>query len=257
MKQLPTMDIGDRIVFGGTGSGNLNSVLPDEVENLDPDYSVYPQNNESFGFITRGCIRKCPFCVVPEKEGLIRQVSTISAIVKHKKVNFLDNNILAFNNHLDVLKELVEKRTYCRFMQGLDIRLVTKENGELLSKLRYLKEYTFAFDDIKYFECIKEKLKFLNWRHEWQLRFFVYCHPDMKISTVLFRINWLKKQKILPYLMRDISCWKSDNSNFYVDLAGYTNQPGIFKLYEFEEYLYERTTDLARIKKSLELYKTN
>lgn len=58
--------IGENIIFGGTGV-DLTTNLPDEIEDCDPDYSIYPNNNTSYGFITRGCIRSCAFCKVPKK----------------------------------------------------------------------------------------------------------------------------------------------------------------------------------------------
>jgi radical SAM superfamily enzyme YgiQ (UPF0313 family) len=53
----------------------LKKVLPDEIENLKPDYSLYPGFDYSIGFSTRGCFRNCHFCVVPEKEGMFKKVN--------------------------------------------------------------------------------------------------------------------------------------------------------------------------------------
>ena len=59
-----------QIVKGGTGYG-LYENLPAEIEYTFPDYSIYPQYPFAVGFLTRGCIRKCPWCIVPKKEGWI------------------------------------------------------------------------------------------------------------------------------------------------------------------------------------------
>ena len=58
------------IIKGGTGYG-LDNRLPDEVEHIYPDYSLYPKltHETAYGFLTRGCPRGCSFCVVAEKEG--------------------------------------------------------------------------------------------------------------------------------------------------------------------------------------------
>ena len=58
----------DRVVEGGSGYG-LDNHLPDEVEHIMPDYSLYPQFNAAYGFLTRGCPRACPFCIVAPKKG--------------------------------------------------------------------------------------------------------------------------------------------------------------------------------------------
>ena len=236
MQTKRTIFHGENIVFGGTGY-SLKIKLPDEIENLNPDYSIYPDNNISYGFISRGCIRKCYFCKVPEKEGKIHQVNTINNIVKHDKVKFLDNNILALPNHKEILKELVDKKIKCQFTQGLDIRLINKENSELLSKLNYLNNYFFAFDGWKYLKIIKKKLLLLSWAKKWQLHFFVYCHPDMKLSNIIKRLEYLRSNKCFSYLMRDIKCFQSENSQFFSIVLEWCNNPQRFSSLTFSNYM--------------------
>jgi hypothetical protein len=229
-------------IIGGTGY-SLSIELPLEIEDMEPDYSIYPYNNISYGFITRGCIRKCPFCKVPEKEGTIHIVSSVDKIVRHKITKFLDNNILAYNRHKEVLKELVDKNIKCQFNQGLDIRLIDEENSILLSKLNYYKEYIFAFDDIKYENIIREKLKLMLWRKPWQLKFFVYVDITMTKEETEERINFLKDNQCLPYIMRNISCWSSPYRKWYNDIAAWCNQPGLFKTLDFDEFCKRRYKD--------------
>ena len=244
------------IINGGVGY-DLNNKLSKEVEDLEPDYLLYPDNNISYGFITRGCIRNCEFCVVPKKEGLIHQVNTISKIVKHKKVKFLDNNILAYRSHLDILAELKDKKIRCQFNQGLDIRLINHNNAKLLSELKYIGEYVFAFDDIKDKDQIEKGLLILKKYilKDWKIKFYIYCNPCMDIQEdVLYRINWCRKNKVLPYLMRDVSCWKSDKKDFYTDLCAYCNQPNMFKKLSFGQFMEKRTNNVQRQKESKRIY---
>lgn len=250
---------GDNIIFGGTGF-DVTTVLPPEVESFRPDYSIYPENDSSYGFISRGCIRKCTFCFVPKKEGKIRQVDTIGNIIQHKKVRFLDNNILALPNHLEILQELVDRKLHCQFNQGMDIRLLTPESSALISKLNYLGDIIFAFDDWSYLPLIEEKIKLLKWRRPFRIKFYVYTNPKDHVSNLVKRIEWLRKRKFLPYVMRDITCWSSENSDFYVDVAAWANQPSFFKNMSFEEFLIKRHRERgkpneARIKKSRSLYR--
>lgn len=223
---------GNGITFGGSGF-DIHENLPNEINKCPPDYSIYPGNDTSYGFISRGCIRHCGFCSVPEKEGWIHQVDTVDNIVKHNQVKFLDNNILALPNHMDILKELVEKQIKCQFNQGLDIRLLNKYNCVPLSLMNYWKEYTFAFDDISYLKTIESKVHLLNWDHPYKFRFFVYCNPKMEISNICRRVEWIRKHGFLPYIMRDISCWGSKYESFFNDLAAYGNQPNVFKKKNF------------------------
>lgn len=247
---------GKDVEFGGTGV-DIEKKLPDNIEREEPDYSLYPENKYSYGFISRGCIRNCSFCFVPKKEGMIKQVATVDSIVRHKVTKFLDNNILALPNHKDILQELVEKQVKCQFNQGLDLRLVDAENSQLLSKMNYFGEYIFAFDNWAYRRIIEEKIKLLSWRKDWQLKFFVYIHPEMPLAETVKRIVWLKGNQCLPYIMRDISCWQSENSDFFVDLAAYCNQVNLFKKMEFSVFLEKRYKNKERIEKSKRLWNEN
>jgi len=95
------------INIGGSGY-DLSIQLPEEIDNLSEDYSLYPENNKAYGFITRGCTRKCNFCFVPLKEGDIKFYRHPSQIIKpeFKTTMFLDNNFLAYKEHLKILEYL-------------------------------------------------------------------------------------------------------------------------------------------------------
>lgn len=238
------------IDIGGSGV-SLSKTLPDEINCCDPDYSIYPDNDTSYGFLSRGCIRNCSFCIVREKEGLLKQVAIPSDIIRHKKVKFLDNNFLALKNHKELLKELIELHgVKIQFNQGLDIRLVDDENARLLSQLNYLGEYIFAFDDLSLLPVIETKMSILKKyiARDWGIKLFIYCHPRMNIPNDVFkRIMWCRKHKVLPYFMRDIECWASDNRRTYNDFSAWCNQPGIFKTHTYKRFCEKRRPQKNRI----------
>ena len=95
-------------MLGGPGLGIPNR-LPLHIENLMPDYSLYPDMDYSMGFTSRGCIRVCEFCIVPKLEGFYTECAPIQQFHKpeHKKIIILDSNILASST-----KKLDEKFTY-------------------------------------------------------------------------------------------------------------------------------------------------
>lgn len=242
--------------IGGVGY-NYDIKLPKEIDDLQEDYSIYPENNFSYGFITRGCIRNCYFCVVRKNEGNIYKYREPQDIIQHKKVFFMDNNILAYEKHKDILKWLVDNKINCQFNQALDIRLIDEENMLLLSQLRYINEYSFSFDDIGLEPIILDKLRLIKKyiAKDWKIRLFLYCNPSMDISSdVVYRIEFCKSNKVLPYLMRDQSCWKSKNKEFYIDLCGWCNQPNIIKKMTFKEFIIKRTNNQERIRKHINLY---
>jgi len=73
-------------------------------------------------------------------------------------------------------------------------------------------------------------------------------------KDVVYRVKWCKENNVLPYLMRDHSCWKSKHREFYIDLCAYCNQPSIFKKMTFKEFMGKRTNNLERRKSSIKLY---
>ena len=86
----------DQVITGGTGYKDYGG-LPSEVETCSPDYTMYPNWEPAVGFLTRGCVRHCEWCLVPRKEGLIRPAATWTDIKRpdSRRIIFLDNNVLA------------------------------------------------------------------------------------------------------------------------------------------------------------------
>ncbi len=250
----------DNLEIGGTGY-DFNIKLSEEIDNCPEDYSIYPDNNLSYGFITRGCIRKCEFCFVPKKEGKLYKYRNIDQIYhkEHQGIKFLDNNILAYDKHEEILKKLIDKNIKCEFNQGLDIRLLNESNVLLLSNLNYDGLYTFAFDDIKYKNIIEDKLNLLQkYFNEWRTRFFIFVSPKFTtIQNDIERADWCVEHKIFPYIMRHEDCYYDKNlKDFYVDLAAYYNQYNLCKKMNFEEYIFKRhLNNKNRAEKSLYIFK--
>lgn len=260
-KDRVTVEGCEWVQYGGIGSNNPSLKLPPEIENTDPFY--FDDEDTSYGFITRGCIRNCWFCKVPKYEGELTFYHDIERIVKHKKVKFLDNNILAYEKHCEVFQWLIDHNIKCEFNQGLDFRLVNEKNMELLSKLNYMGDYTFAFDDPKYQTLLDKKLVIMKKYvpQPWRLKFYIYYHPSMDIGQMLDRAEWCRKNLCKPYVMRDIACWEMDTKTkeFLIDFTAYCNQPAFFKKQTFEEYLVKtrypyKKDDTSRIDNSLEIY---
>lgn len=234
------------IDIGGSGV-DLQKKLPEEIEILPCDYSLYEgicDLSIAYGFISRGCIRNCSFCIVRQKEGDLHQVNTIDGVLQgKKKVKFFDNNFLALPNHMDLLRELIQKNIKCQFNQGLDIRLINHDNAYLISKLNHLGEIIFAFDDWKNREIISEKMRIVREYvvNEWKCKMFLYCSPEMDIASEVYpRIMWCRLNYVLPYFMRDLACWSATNKGDYADLSCWCNQPGIFKPMNYEQFYKKR-----------------
>ena len=243
--------------FGGIGSRDPHRKLPPEIEATAPWYG--PEEKTSYGFITRGCIRKCWFCKVPKYEGALKEYNTVESIVRGvpgEVVSFMDNNILAYPHHMEVFNWLIERGTRCEFNQGLDFRLVNDENLDALSRLNYEGEYIFAFDEPKYMPLLEKKLALMKKYipTPWKLKFYIYYHPDMELRQLFERVEWCRERECLPYVMRDAACWDCENKNFLIDYAAYCNQAGMFKKLTFEQLLDKREMSPARRASSLKVY---
>ena len=248
----------DNVEIGGSGY-DLKKKLSDGIEGLAPDYSLYPGNDTAYGFITRGCIRNCYFCFVPRKEGKLFWVRSPEAIASiwYKKVVFMDNNVLAYPTHKEVLQRVIDLGVKLTFNQGLDIRLVDDENAKLLSQMRYTGEYIFAFDDIASKDKVEEKYTIVKKYipADWKIKFFIYCHPTKTtMRDIRQRIEWCYNNKALPYIMRDFDCYTDKHSGFYTDLASWCNQPGIFKNMTFRQFLRKRVNTKKREATSKAIY---
>lgn len=148
----------DQIIRGGTGyaihgAGGEHYCqaedvpLPDEVEHIMPDYTIYGITDTAYGFLTRGCPRGCAFCIVAGKEGRrSRKVADLSEFWSgHPNIVLNDPNILACHEWRDLLGQLADSGAAVDFNQGLDARLLTPSKCEALNAVR-IKEVHFAWD---------------------------------------------------------------------------------------------------------------
>lgn len=137
----------DDTIKGGTGYGIMDE-LPPAIDEMFPDYSLYPDCHHAIGFLTRGCIRKCPWCVVPKKEGAIRPYSTWREIKRpdSRDIVFMDNNVLACAHGLEQIADMAGKDVRVDFNQGLDARLITDEVAGMLARLRWIRFIRMSAD---------------------------------------------------------------------------------------------------------------
>lgn len=132
----------DEVVKGGTGY-DIASRLPEEIDRLQPDYSIYPHipDDTAYGFLTRGCPNKCKWCVVPRKEGHIRPYMDVDeiAIDGRTKLVLMDNNILAAGDYaVSQMEKIIERGYRIDFNQALDARLVDARFAHLLAKIKWI-----------------------------------------------------------------------------------------------------------------------
>lgn len=259
-------DVLARVSYGGTGFYfDKAPPLPFYIEHHSPDYSLYlPYIQEqirkgkkesyfndylhySVGFTTRGCFRKCSFCVNKNYDRVIPHSPIDEFVSKDRKyIYLLDDNILAYEKWREVFDQLeATGKPFC-FKQGMDIRLLSEDKARVISQSHYHGDFTFAFDDIKDKELIERKL--ILWRKyaspsKRNTRFYVLVaynsQDENDIASAFERIKLLMKYQCLPYIMRYKSWSTSKYRGMYVTLARWCNQPSFFKKYSFREFCCE------------------
>jgi len=146
-------EFGSDIQIGGSGYC-LKQKLPDEIDSCFPDYKLYNHNKYALGFLTRGCNKRCVFCLVSRKEGRLNHsyADFEDFVPKHQKnVMLLDNNLLASENSTEILEKIIRRKYYVNFSQSLDIYRLTNRNVELLRKVNSVNS-RFTYPMI-YFSC--------------------------------------------------------------------------------------------------------
>ncbi len=278
-----------KILIGGTGffeDGGRN--LDKEIELGMPDYELYKEYVDakiesgrersyysdyidcSIGFLTRGCFRKCSFCVNKKYDRPFVNTEDVYSFHKpgNKLIYLWDDNFLSIGRKksLELLDKLIEVNVPFQFRQGLDLRLMNDEVAEKFQQCKYHGDFIFAFDYIQDKEIITKKLDIWRRHCKKETKLYVLCGFDARsndpkyginlnvpveqkdlidIENTFERIHILMKYGCLPYIMRYISYKDSPYRGIYTQLARWCNQPSHFKRMSFEEFCI-RNQDYAK-----------
>lgn len=221
--------------------------LMEKAENVLPDYSLVPSWNASILFSSRGCVRKCRFCSVPQIEPQFKAKSSIKHLIfpGHKKVILWDNNFLASPYWKNILEELIELNVEVDFNQGLDARLVNEEVASRLIKLR-LPILRLAYDSNGIKKSLEKGinlLKDVGFRGREIIVYCLYNHLDTP-EDFLNRIKDLLEWGVVAYPMRFeplkprpkntyiSSNWTADQLEMIADARRVIGYGGAFPPYE-------------------------
>jgi len=200
------------------GTGTSNSMTVEEVtgrNDLTPDYELYPWFKSSIGFSQRGCRLKCGFCVVPKKEGRVKDTRSISQIWRGeghpKEIHLLDNDFFGQASWESKCDEIEDGNFKICINQGINVRLIHSKGAGRLAKLRYYDDqfksrriYT-AWDNAKDEKVFDRGLGFLLGAGIPSRHIMVYMligyWPNETMDDVFFRFNKLQDYGVLPYPM--------------------------------------------------------
>lgn len=212
----------DAEIFIGGPALNEPNYLPNRelIDDIMPDYSLYGLDNKdgySLGFTSRGCIRRCPSCFVPNLEGDIREGTPIENFhyPLHKKMILLDNNILASPTRDRTFKYILDHDLKVNVSQAFDARLVDKEAAQQLKEMKlYNWHFTrrkmhFAWD---FMEAEREVLRGFNNLIESgitrsNISVYILVGYNTTLEEDLFRIHAISKMGFDPYVMVYNNLW--------------------------------------------------
>ena len=228
------------------------------------DYQQY-----SIGFLTRGCIRHCPFCI-NKLEDKIFPYSDLEWFLDEERdehgrlarpyIYLWDDNFLAADPAVwrARLQQLIDTGRPFQFRQGLDERMLAEssygeEMAEMLSKTKYHGDFIFAFDNWKDRPKIEKALKI--WKHynpKKGTKFYLFCGFKQNrefrdkfykdIWEIFQRIKVLMTYGCVGYLMRHEDYHNAPISNLYIQIARWCNQQAFYKKMSFWEYAYRNQT---------------
>lgn len=226
----------DEIIRGGTGYKDYGS-LPSDVESVFPDYSIYPGFKAAIGFLTRGCIRSCPWCIVPRKEGRIRPASTWREIKRpdSREIILMDNNVLACDHGLEQIDDMGGKPVWVDFNQGLDARLITPEVAKMLARLHWIRFVRMSCDTAAMLPVIEQAAAYLEEAGISRSRFWCYVLVQ-EVSEARDRVVRLAELNVQPFAQPYRDYDGGEPTQEQKDFARWVNNKAVFRSCGWDEY---------------------
>jgi hypothetical protein len=226
------------ISFGGSGLA-MDYRLPLNIELMKPDYGLYPFQEYSMGFTTRGCPNDCPWCIVHKKEGHFGIAQHIREFhdFRFKSCKLLDNNILVNKDwFFENTDWAIAHKVKLSITQGMDIRLLTDEIADQLKRIKFVdQQMCFAWDRMKDEKIVKAGIEMLR-DHGINIRrnvsFYVLSGFNTAFEQDLYRVKELQKTGAMAFVMK----YHDDNPELN-HLARYCDRRELYRSCTFEEYL--------------------
>lgn len=238
-----------KVIKGGTGyciklkngrevfDQSKNTTLPEEIEKMFPDYSIYPQFGFAVSMTSRGCPRGCGFCHVAPKEGRASiKVADVSDFWNgQKEIKVLDPNITACREKRDLMEQYIQTGAWIDFTQGIDIRLTNDADIDSLNRMK-IERLHFAWDNPR--DDLRERFQYFteNFRTKDNRRKIVYVltNFDSTMEENLYRIYTLRDLGYDP----DVRVYDKPHApQEIIDLQRWCNNRFIFKSCKrFEDY---------------------
>jgi hypothetical protein len=255
------------LIKGGSGFFyDLSPKLSNDIEHCMPDYQLYnpkiinkycPVNKQkyftdfSIGFMTRGCIRRCPYCINKNEKKVYKHSELIEFVDNSRPfIMLLDDNITAYIKFENIFEQLNNFNKPFVFKQGMDFRLLNKRKMDIIFNSNYYaasvkyskgaRTFHFAFDNYKDKEIIERNLSIYYANKQYAFKVFFYVligydrmnrydknFYDKDFFELLKRIELLFKYSAYPYIMMHENYKKSPYANYIEQLKKLCNYPAL------------------------------
>lgn len=230
------------VVRGGTGY-DYKTRLPQEIDDMQPDYSIYPyiDRKTAYGFLTRGCPNKCKWCIVPLKEGGVQPYRDVDEIAVDGRTHLvlMDNNILASDYGLSQIEKIAERKYRVDFNQALDARLVTDEVAKLLSRVHWLTEIRFGCDTKKQIEYCVEAMRMIDAHRGKPAHYLMYTMLHGSIDECYNRLTYFKsfpRVRLVTQPYRDFNDPHQVIPQWQRDMARWSMRREFYAIMDFKEF---------------------
>lgn len=225
----------NEFVRGGTGY-DVKSRLPDEIEqHRGLAYDLYPQYPFSVQFYSRGCIRKCPFCLVRDKEGYIHPVDPMEWNPNAQWIEVLDNNFFANPKWREAVEDLLRQNLPVN-LHGVDVRIMDEEQAKALKSMK-MKGYIHIAWDLPQLDLTPQLESMVKHISARKIVCYVLVGFNSTVERDLHRLNTLKRLGILPFVQpyRDFEN-RRQVTQYEKDIARWANRAWLFKSMDFKDY---------------------
>jgi hypothetical protein len=231
------------VVKGGTGY-DLHKQLPIDIDNMQPDYTMYPRidHRTAYGFLTRGCPNHCKWCVVPIKEGSVRPYRDVEEIATNDRTNLvlMDNNILASDYGLQQVAKIADNGYRVDFNQALDARLITDDIAQLLAKVHWIQVIRLGCDTPQQIVECERAMRMIDSYRDKPMHYLLYTMigiTSMKECyerTSHFRSNKYVRLVVQPY--RDFNDPHQQIPQWQKDMARWAMRREYYATCDFKDF---------------------
>lgn len=237
------LDVYDcEVLKGGTGY-DYTTKLPDYIDRLQPDYSIYPNvdRKTAYGFLTRGCPNKCKWCIVPLKEGNVKPYMDVDeiAIDGRKNLILMDNNILASDYGLGQIEKIIKRGYRVDFNQALDARLVTEEIAVMLAKVHWLCPIRFGCDTPKQIVECERVMKMIDSHCNTPKSYLMYTMINNNMQESYERLMYFRNNKrvrVVAQPFRDLNDPKQVIPQWQKDMARWSMRRELWASCDFKDF---------------------